>query len=67
MTLLNTVADLLRHMEWADALVWRTILSSAPATADTALHRRLYHLHVTQHSMYHRGQVGTLGKLALLG
>ncbi len=50
MTLANTVTDLLRHMEWADALVWRAVFSSPVATADAQLHERLYHVHVTQHA-----------------
>lgn len=49
MALADTVADLLRHMEWADALIWRTILSSPVAAADSVLRDRLYHVHVTQH------------------
>ena len=50
MTLAATVADLLRQMEWADALIWRAVLSSPAAATDQALHDRLYHLHVTQHA-----------------
>jgi uncharacterized damage-inducible protein DinB len=50
MNLTSAVNDLLRHMEWADALIWRTVLSSPAAVADVALHDRLYHLHVTQYA-----------------
>lgn len=50
MTLAVTVADLLRQMEWADALIWRAVLSSPAATEDALLHDRLYHVHVTQHA-----------------
>lgn len=58
MTLANTIADLLRHMEWADALIWKTVFSSPDATTDAALHDRLYHVHVTQHAFLQvwRGQ-----------
>jgi hypothetical protein len=50
MTLAGTVADLLRQMEWADALIWQTVLSHPAATEDAVLHDRLYHVHVTQHA-----------------
>src|SRR3989442_7642473 len=49
MNLAGTIADLLAHMEWADALVWKTVLSSPAAAADLVLRDRLYHVHVTQH------------------
>lgn len=52
MTLANTIDDLLRHMQWADALIWRTVLSSPAAAADAALLDRLYHVHVTQHGFF---------------
>jgi len=50
MTLPGTVGDLLHQMEWADALIWRAVLSSPIATEDAILHDRLYHIHVTQHA-----------------
>ena len=50
MTLAGTVADLMRQMEWADALIWRAVLSYPAAAEDSVLHDRLYHVHVTQHA-----------------
>lgn len=50
MTLRGAVEDMLRHMEWADALIWSTVFDSSVAMADTALKDRLYHIHVTQHA-----------------
>ena len=50
MTLAGMVDDLLRQMEWGDALIWRAVLSSPAAAEDTVLHDRLYHVHVTQHA-----------------
>jgi len=50
MTLETTLADLLEHMQWADALIWKTVLSSTAAVADANLNDRLYHVHVTQHA-----------------
>lgn len=41
--------DLLGHMEWADALIWKAVLGS-PDAADARLRDRLYHLHATQHA-----------------
>jgi uncharacterized damage-inducible protein DinB len=62
MALADTVADLLRHMEWADALIWGAVFSSPAATADAQLHERLYHVHVTQHAFLQvwRGAAGDL-------
>jgi uncharacterized damage-inducible protein DinB len=52
-TLEGTLTDLLRHMQWADALVWAAVLSSPEATHDADLRDRLYHVHVTQHAFLH--------------
>ena len=50
MTSESATEGLLRHMEWAEALIWNTILSSPAAVDDPALKERLYHIHVTQHA-----------------
>ena len=39
---------LLRHMEWADSLVWRAVGALAAPHADPALRERLLHVHVVQ-------------------
>lgn len=44
----DTLNDLYRHMEWADAAVWSAVLASPPASADSKLQAYLYHLHVVQ-------------------
>jgi uncharacterized damage-inducible protein DinB len=44
----STLEELFQHMEWADAAVWATILSSQDAQADTKLREYLYHLHMVQ-------------------
>src|SRR5262249_47775163 len=49
-TLENVTADLLGHMEWADALVWKTVLASPAAAANATIRDRLHHLHHTQHA-----------------
>jgi uncharacterized damage-inducible protein DinB len=40
--------ELLRHMEWADALIWKTVLSLDAAREDRRLLALLYHLHTVQ-------------------
>ncbi|MGE3802781.1 MAG: DinB family protein [Candidatus Kapaibacterium sp.] len=40
--------ELYRHMEWADAEVWRVISQTAEAEGDEALLDKLYHTHATQ-------------------
>jgi uncharacterized damage-inducible protein DinB len=39
---------LLRHMEWADATVWRAVLGLTAAQQDARLLERLHHLHTVQ-------------------
>lgn len=45
---LNTLIDLYRQMEWADATVWNAVLASESAQTDEKLREYLYHLHVVQ-------------------
>ncbi|HVG34127.1 MAG TPA: DinB family protein [Pyrinomonadaceae bacterium] len=45
---LTTLRELFRHMEWADAVVWTAVLGHAEAADDTALRKRLHHLHHVQ-------------------
>ncbi len=40
--------NLLRHMEWADAVVWQTVLALRDAQQDPRLLDRLHHVHVVQ-------------------
>src|ERR1700752_2365111 len=47
---LADLKDLYRHMEWADAEVWRAVLGSSPASADEKLRQTFYHLHLVQHA-----------------
>ena len=45
---LQPYSDLARHLEWADAEMWRTVLE-APATRSAPdLLERLHHIHVVQ-------------------
>ena len=45
---INALTDLYRHMEWADAAVWVSVLASESGRADARLREYLYHLHVVQ-------------------
>lgn len=45
---LDTLRELMRHMEWADASVWRALLAHPPALHDERLRQLLYHLHGVQ-------------------
>ena len=49
MNILSGLDDLFRHMEWADALIWTSVLASPTAAADAPLRDRLFHVHYTQH------------------
>lgn len=41
-------ADLFRHMGWADALVWRSVLERPSAVSDHIIRERLHHIHLCQ-------------------
>ena len=45
---LSTLTDLFRHMEWADADVWTSIVASENGMTDAKLREYLYHLHMVQ-------------------
>jgi len=48
MNLLSHLQDQFRHMEWADAMVWRTALSLDATLGDETLRARLHHIHQVQ-------------------
>ncbi len=45
---IDLLRQLIRHMEWADAEVWRAVLAHEPAGHDTRLRDLLTHLHLVQ-------------------
>jgi len=45
---ITTIKDLYRHLEWADACVWTSVLASDNGPTDSRLRNCLYHLHVAQ-------------------
>jgi hypothetical protein len=45
---LDTLREMMQHMEWADACVWRAVLAHRAAVQDTRLRDLLFHLHGVQ-------------------
>jgi len=43
-----TYEELIRHMEWADAQVWRAVMDDPSAGGDAELKERLHHIHLVQ-------------------
>jgi hypothetical protein len=37
-------------MSWADAVVWRAVLSLPAAAGDRSLREKLWHIHMVQHA-----------------
>jgi uncharacterized damage-inducible protein DinB len=58
MDALELLRGLFRHMEWADALVWRAVFGASSATDDSVIRQRLHHLHLVQRAFFQiwRGQ-----------
>lgn len=50
---IGVLRDLYRHMEWADATVWRAVLALDGIAADDRLRDLLHHLHETQRAFLH--------------
>ncbi|HYW73364.1 MAG TPA: DinB family protein [Pyrinomonadaceae bacterium] len=44
----TNLLDLYRHMEWADALVWRAVFATDGAVNDEKINKYFYHLHLVQ-------------------
>src|SRR5262245_40601033 len=53
MTAIDIIRQLFEHMEWADALVWHSVLSNPVAASDSTIRERLLHTHVVQHGFLH--------------
>ena len=47
---LQTLTDLYRHMEWADALIWSAVAESGAARTDSKVRATLNHIHTVQHA-----------------
>jgi hypothetical protein len=48
MELKDYIDDLFKHMEWADATLWTSVLDSAQTLDDSLIFDRLYHIHSVQ-------------------
>ena len=47
------IENLLNHMQWADAEVWKIVLSFEAAENDERIKKLLYHLHQVQYAFYY--------------
>jgi uncharacterized damage-inducible protein DinB len=45
---IDSLRELVEHMQWADALVWAAALSNSGAADDLALRGKLFHTHMVQ-------------------
>jgi uncharacterized damage-inducible protein DinB len=50
---LDVLRDLIGHMQWADATVWRAVLAHPAAARDERLRNLLLHLHAVQRAFLH--------------
>jgi uncharacterized damage-inducible protein DinB len=50
--MLSAIRALYRHMQWADALVWRAVLDTPAAAHDAALREKLLHIHTVQRGFF---------------
>jgi uncharacterized damage-inducible protein DinB len=50
---LDFLRELFRHMEWADAAVWRGVLACPEAARDSSLTTWLLHIHMVQRAFLH--------------
>lgn len=48
MDTIGLITDLFRHMDWADALTWHSVLESPSAVSDQIVRERLHHIHLCQ-------------------
>lgn len=49
----SLLLELLAHMEWADAEVWRAVTGCERADEDPGLRERLHHVHLVQRAFLH--------------
>lgn len=48
----GSIENLLNHMKWADAEVWKKVLGFSLAENDQKIKKLLYHLHQVQYAFY---------------
>ena len=72
------LTELVRHMTWADEMVWKAVVASPQATSDPKIGDTLYHIHVVQHvfqqawtgapfSVRERGEFPTVSEIIAWG
>jgi uncharacterized damage-inducible protein DinB len=61
---LRLLQDLFRHMEWADATVWRSVVSLPAASTDERIKNYLHHIHMVQHAFINVWREQPLHQLA---
>lgn len=44
----DDITQLFRHMEWADSLIWSSVMATEAAQRDGAVVERLHHIHLVQ-------------------
>ena len=44
---------LFSHMEWADAIVWKSVLEHSPVCSDAKIRGLLYHIHNVQRAFFY--------------
>jgi uncharacterized damage-inducible protein DinB len=49
---IESLRELVAHMQWADALVWAAALSNSGAADDPALRGKLFHTHMVQRAFF---------------
>ena len=52
MSTLDRIRQLYRHMEWADAEIWRCVIQSPECQQDDQTRTRLHHLHMVHHGLH---------------
>ena len=72
------VRELARHMAWADATVWNSVLTAPEAVSDAKIADTLHHIHLVQHifvqawthatfAVRERREFPTLDEIAVFG
>lgn len=57
---LDSLRELIQHMQWADALVWSAALANPEVVGDLALRGKLFHTHMVQRAFLSVWQSETL-------
>jgi uncharacterized damage-inducible protein DinB len=52
---LDALREMLRHMEWADATVWRAVMAHPASAEDTRMRELLMHVHAVQRAFLEMG------------